>query len=257
MLPVFYTDDGSGTPLLLCHAYPLNAAMWEPQRHSLAGDCRLLTFDLPGFGRGGPVPADLDLRRCADMAASLLDSCGIERAVIGGLSMGGYLAMAILRHHPERVLGLLLANTKAGADSEEGKAGRMEQIARIDAGELPAVLEGMLPRLLGTSTKEVAPEVVTLVQDLMRSATPDGCRAMLAAMAGREDSEDLLSSCTVPVCSIGGAEDVLIPPVEAERIAALASDAELHIIPNSGHLSNLERPVRFTASVRNFLQRFA
>ncbi len=256
MLPAFVTDDGSGTPLLLYHAFPLNAAMWEAQRHMLAADCRLITFDLPGFGRGGPVQSETDMRLCAGMCEALLDHLGIDKAIIGGCSMGGYIAMAVLRHHPERVLGMVLANTKAGADTPEGRAGRMEQIAAIETGGLQTVLDGMLPRLLGASTKEFAPEVAEFLRELMHSATPEGCTAMLSAMARREGSEALLASCSVPVCSIGGAEDTLIPPSEAENIAALAKDSELHILPNAGHLSNLERPVLFTIAVRHFLQRF-
>ncbi len=256
MLPAYFTDDGSGTPLLLCHAYPLNAAMWEAQRHMLAADCRLITFDLPGFGRGGPVQSETDMRLCAGMCEALLDHLGIDKAVIGGCSMGGYIAMAVLRHHPERVLGMVLANTKAGADTPEGREGRMEQIAAIRAGGLQTMLDGMLPRLLGASTKEVAPEVAELIRKLMSNATPEGCMAMLSAMALREDSQELLATSSVPVCAITGAEDALIPPSEAEHIAALAEDSELHILPNAGHLSNLERPVLFTIAVRHFLQRF-
>jgi pimeloyl-ACP methyl ester carboxylesterase len=257
MLPSFFTDDDAGTPLLLCHAFPLNAAMWEAQRHSLAEYCRMITFDLPGFGRGGPAVEGMDMRDCADMAVSLLDHLGIEKAVIGGCSMGGYIAMTILRYYPERVMGLLLANTRAGADSDEGRKGRMEQIARIDDGELESVLEGLLPRLVGASTKNVAPEVVAFVRELSRSASGEGCAAMLRAMADREDSREVLASCRIPVCSIGGEEDVLIPPSEAELIAALAQDSELHLIPNAGHLSNIERPIRFAIAVRHFLSRFS
>jgi pimeloyl-ACP methyl ester carboxylesterase len=257
MLPTFYTDDDVGTPLLLCHAFPLNAAMWEAQRHSLAEYCRMITFDLPGFGRGGPAVAGMSMRDCADMAAALLDHLGLEKAVIGGCSMGGYIAMAFLRYHPERVLGVLLANTRAAADSDEGRKGRMEQIARIGSGELESVLEGLLPRLVGESTKQIAPEVPALVQELTRSATADGCVAMLQAMADREDSREILTSCRVPVCSIGGTEDTLIPPSEVELIASLAHDSELHLIPNAGHLSNIERPVRFAIAVRHFLSRFS
>lgn len=257
MLPAFYTDDDAGTPLLLCHAFPLNAAMWEAQRHSLAEYCRMITFDLPGFGRGGPAVAAMSMRDCADMAVALLDHLGIEKAIVGGCSMGGYIAMAVLRHHPGRLLGLLLANTRASADSDEGKQGRMEQIAHIADGGLASVLEGLLPRLVGESTKEVAPDVVTLVRELSRTATAEGCMAMLRAMAEREDSRALLTSCRVPVCSIGGAEDMLIPAAEAEHIAALAPESELHVIPNAGHLSNIERPVRFAIAVRQFLTRFS
>jgi pimeloyl-ACP methyl ester carboxylesterase len=256
MLPSFYTDDGSGTPLLLCHAFPLNAAMWETQRHTLAGDCRLITFDIPGFGRGGAVDHDMDMHRCAELAINLLNHLGIERAVIGGCSMGGYIAMSLLRNYPDRVLGLLLANTRAGADSEEGRAARMAQIGRIERGELSVVLEEMLPKLLGEGTKNVAPEVVALVRKLMTHATADGCKAMLAAMAKREDSRQLLAECSLPVCAIGGAEDALIPAAETEQIAELAADSELHILPSAGHLSNLERPALFTVVVRHFLERF-
>lgn len=255
MKPAFHTDEGTGTPLLLVHAFPLTSAMWEAQRLRLRGHCRVLTFDIPGFGRGGPVFPDQSIDHCADMAVALLDELGIERAVLCGCSMGGYIALGVLRRHPARLARLILANTRVGADSEEGAAGRMAQIERIRAGEFAAVLDGMRPRLLGATTHETAPEVPRLVEDITAMATPEGAIAMLRAMAQRPDSTEALRHCPVPVLSIGGAEDVLIPPSEAEHIAALAPDATLRIIQLAGHLSNLERPAKFTDAVKEFLLR--
>jgi len=252
-IPTFFTDEGNGIPLLLFHAFPLNAAMWEPQRRMLSNDCRVLTFDLPGFGRGKPLPGQMSMRDCADIAIALLDELRIDTAAIGGCSMGGYIAMAMLRHYPERVAALVLADTRAGADSEETRAGRAAQIETIRTGGREAVFEAMLPKLLGASTFENAPELVDSVSDMMRQTTAEGAIAMLDAMAKRPDSSDVLSSCTVPCCIIVGVEDVLTPPSESEYMAHIIHDAQYHLLPGCGHLSNLERPVRFSTVVRDFL----
>ncbi|MBN1448742.1 MAG: alpha/beta fold hydrolase [Bacteroidetes bacterium] len=254
MLPAFYTDDGSGLPVLFVHAFPLNSSMWRAQRRDLNSFFRILTFDLPGFGRGGAFPERFTLDDAADMAAELLDACDIDRAVVSGCSMGGYIAMAMLRRHPRRLAGLVLANTRASADSPEAQENRRRQAEAIRNGKLQEYLDEMLSKLLGDSTVAAAPDVVRLVEDIMQRATPEGTAGMLEAMAERPDSLHDLADARVPVCIVTGAEDTLILPAEAEAMHAELLDSELNVIPNCGHLSCLERPVRFNAVLRTFIQ---
>lgn len=253
MIPAFFTDDGSGAPLLLIHAFPLNAALWQPQRRDLARRWRVISFTLPGFGRGGPFIPGSGIDDCADMAAALLDELRVERATVAGCSMGGYITLAMYRRHPERVAAMILANTRAGADSPEAAANRAAQAATVRGGGLDDFLAGMREKLLGPSTRANAPEVLRLLDDMLASATVEGTAGMLEAMAQREDSSALLAASTVPVCLIAGAEDTLIPPAEAEAMQKLLPSAELHVLPNSGHLSCLERPVLFNNIVDSFL----
>jgi pimeloyl-ACP methyl ester carboxylesterase len=253
MLPSFYTDDGSGLPLLLIHAVPLNAAIWQPQRRDLSNHLRVISYSLPGFGRGGTFVPDTSIDDCADQAVELLDELNVGQAVVAGCSMGGYITLAMYRRHPSRVLGMILANTRAGADSPEAAANRFAQAEAIRAGGLDAFLAGMRAKLLGASTMKSAPDILRLLDDMLGTATVEGAAGMLEAMARREDSSTLLASATVPVCLITGEEDTLIPPDEAVRMRELQPAAALHVLPASGHLSCLERPVLFNAAVESFL----
>lgn len=253
MLPAFYTDDGKGLPLLLIHAFPLNAAIWQLQRRDLSHHFRVISFSLPGFGRGGTFVPGTSIDDCADLAAALLDELRVERAVAAGCSMGGYISLAMLRRHPERVNGLILANTRAGADSPEVAANRFAQAQAIRDGELLEFLAGMREKLVGPSTKANAPDVLRHLDTILASATVEGTAGMLEAMAQRADSSTLLAETAVPICLIAGEEDTLIPPSEAAAMQALQPAAELHILPNSGHLSCLERPVLFNNTVTSFI----
>ncbi len=254
MIPAFYTDDGSGLPVLFLHAFPLNSTMWRAQRRDLSSFFRILTFDLPGFGRGGPFPDGFSIDDAADMAAALLDERGIDRAVICGCSMGGYITMSMLRRHPDRLAGLILANTRAGADTSAARDNRARQAADVREGGMPDFLDEMLGKLLGETTVGTSPDVVRLVEDIMKQATPEGVAGMLEAMAARPDSAGDLRATQLPTCVIAGEEDTLILPSEAESMVELLDDGELNIVPNCGHLSCLERPVRFNAIIRTFLQ---
>jgi len=254
MLPTFYTDDGSGLPLLFIHAFPLNSSMWRAQRRDLSTFYRVLTFDLPGFGRGGPFPDAFSLDDAADMAVTLLDDRGIDRAVVCGCSMGGYIALSILRRHPERLSGLVLSNTRATADSPAAQQNRTAQAAKVRAGGMQDLRDEMLGKLLGETTVASAPEVLRCVEEILMHATPEGTAGMLEAMAARPDSSEALAAAALPVCVITGGEDGLIPASEAENMNMLLRSGEMTVIPNAGHLSCLERPVRFNTIVRDFVK---
>lgn len=253
MLPAFYTDEGSGLPLLLIHAFPLNASMWQTQRRDLSGRFRVISFTLPGFGRGGPFIPGTGIDDCADMAAALLDELHVGRAVIAGCSMGGYIALDLYRRHRDRVRGLILTNTRADADTPEAAANRCVQAEVVRGGGLEEFLAGMRGKLVGESTRGTAPDVLDLVDSILATATPEGTAGMLEAMARREDSSALLAGADVPVCIIAGAEDTLIPPAIAGHMHALHPAAELHVLPGSGHLSCIERPLLFNSVVDGYL----
>jgi pimeloyl-ACP methyl ester carboxylesterase len=228
--------------------------MWRAQRRDLSTFFRVLTFDLPGFGRGGAFPESFSLDDAADMAVTLLDDRDIDRAVVCGCSMGGYIALAMLRRHPRRLAGLVLANTRATADTEAGKANRARQAAEVRDGQLQALRDEMLGKLLGETTVSSAPEVVRCVEEILQNATAEGTAGMLEAMAARPDSMAALAETRLPVCVISGEEDGLIPASEAEAMLGVLRNGEMNVIPNAGHLCCLERPVRFNTAMRGFLQ---
>jgi 3-oxoadipate enol-lactonase len=248
-----WEEAGQGLPVLLLHAFPLNRGMWEPQRESLAGRYRVITPDFRGHGESEIPPEDSTMERLAEDVRGLLDALGLERVVLSGLSMGGYVAFAFYRRYPERVLALILADTRASADSEEGRRGRAELAAVAEKEGSPAVAEHMLPKLLATSTHEQQPQVVAAVRAMIHTTRPAGIARALRGMAARPDSQDLLAKIQCPTLVVVGGEDTLTPPADSETLAKAVPGARLELIPGAGHLSNLEQPARFNDLLHDFL----
>lgn len=247
-------EAGSGRPLVLLHAFPLSAAMWLDQREGLAENCRVVTPDLRGFG-GSPLGADEpSLDEMADDVAALLDRLGHDRVVLGGLSMGGYVAMAFVRRHPERLEGLVLADTKSAADTESAAANRERIAAAVLADpDSTVVVDEVLPGLVGPTTVANRALVHGRVRGLVQSAPAYAVAWAERAMARRPDSTADLAGVTVPTLVIVGAEDTVSPPAEAASMAAGMPAATLVEIPAAGHLSAVEAPREFNAAVRTFL----
>ncbi|MQA84672.1 MAG: alpha/beta fold hydrolase [Streptosporangiales bacterium] len=251
---LYSREAGTGLPLVLLHAFPLSSAMWLAQREGLSGVCRVITPDLRGWG-GSPLGGeDPSIDLMADDVAALLDSKNIDRAVVGGQSMGGYVAMAFLRRHPDRVLGLILADTKAGADPEAARANRERSAARVLADERPDVLlEEVLPGLVGSTTKERRALVYGRVRGLVQSAPPPAAAWSLRAMASRPDSFEMLRKARVPALVLVGEEDQLSPVADAEATADALPEARMVTIPDAGHLTAVEQPEAFNEAVREFV----
>ena len=254
------TDPGTFPaphPLVLLHAFPLSAAMWEPQFDAFR-KWRLIAPDTRGFRspEGPPVeaPGEPTLSELAMEVEHVLDSLGVSQAVIGGLSMGGYLALALYRLAPARFSGLVLADTRAAADSEEAKAGRRKMQALVEAGGPRAIADDMLPKLLGETTRREQPEVATRVRALIEANRPDAIRAALGAMMTREDSRPLLPAIACPTLVLVGDEDTLTPVAASEDMHRAIPGSRLVTIPRAGHLSNLEQPRAFNDALARFLE---
>jgi 3-oxoadipate enol-lactonase len=240
----------STTPVILLHAFPLNAAMWKPQIPA-AGDRTMLTPDFPGFG-GRPV-TEADLDRFAETIIKDMAPAGISRAVIVGLSMGGYVAFRLHALAPERVAGLVLADTRAEADDEAGQAVRTEQAARARREGVGWLSETLIPSLLGETTARDRPGVVDTVRGMMEEADREGVARALEAMRDRPDSTPVLKEINVPTLVLVGAEDTLTPESKARAMADQIPRARLEVLPDAGHLSNLEAPRRFNEALGAFL----
>ncbi|MBX6371457.1 MAG: alpha/beta fold hydrolase [Acidothermus sp.] len=243
------------TPVcVLLHAFPLTSRMWAKVRPLLA-DRELHTPDYRGVTRPEEldgVPPSLDV--LADDVAALLDQAGVERAVVGGVSMGGYVAMAFARRHPARLAGLVLADTRSSADSEEGRAGRLAIAEELEsAGHVGVLLEKTVPGLLGVSTKLSKPEVVEEVRAIVSSVPPRTAAWWQRAMAARPDSTPTLRTLAVPALVVVGSEDTLATPDDAAAMAMAIPDARLVTIPDAGHLPPLEAPEPFADALRSFL----
>jgi pimeloyl-ACP methyl ester carboxylesterase len=252
-------EVGAGSPVVLLHAFPLNASMWAPQREALGGSYRVLCPDQRGFG-GTPLPVgdepSIDL--LADDVAAMLDARGLDQPVVlGGLSMGGYVAMAFWRRHRERVAALVLADTKASADAPAAVENRL-RVARevVAAGTSAQLAEDALPQLLGATSHAERPLVRGRVKALVESAPPYAVAWAQQAMAARPDSFDSLRTVDVPALVIVGEEDALTPPGEARALADAIPGAQLVVVEQAGHLSSLEAPDVFNAALSSFLGGF-
>jgi 3-oxoadipate enol-lactonase len=254
---IAYRDEGAGRPIVFLHAFPLNQTMWDEQVAALASTHRVITFDWRGFGESPLGNGISTMEDWADDLAGLLHGLSIERAIIGGLSMGGYASFAFHRKYPEKISALILADTRATADNEEVKRGRYEMAELARDKGAPALIKAledkMLPRLLGETTQRTKPAVVERVKAMIESGQPEGIAQALLAMAVRPDSTDLLPQIGCPTLIIVGNEDNLTPPSESEKIGQAIPDSTLAIIDDAGHLPNIEQPGSFNLVISRFL----
>jgi pimeloyl-ACP methyl ester carboxylesterase len=244
-----YESFGGGQPLVLIHAFPLDGRMWASTARSLADRCRVIVPDMRGFGAselGGGAPSIADM---ADDVAALLDCLGIERATVGGLSMGGYVSLAFAARHRVRLDRLILADTRAAADSDAARAGRADALALVATDGVAALVERQLAVLLSPAAGEAVREQV---RGLGRQS-PEGVLAGIRALRDRPDRRAELATIRCPTLVIVGTEDKISPPTEMADIARAISSARLVEIAGAGHLSNLERPAEFSSAVAHFI----
>ncbi|WP_298328741.1 alpha/beta hydrolase [Haloactinopolyspora sp.] len=252
-----YTDHGSdveGMPVVLLHAFPLSAAMFTGVVSALAGQRRFILPDLRGFGDSpGPGLEEPSVEAMADDVAALLDRLGLQRVVVGGVSLGGYVAMAMLRRHRDRVGGVALIDTKAAADADEAKANR-ERVATAVLNHGTRALYPMLDTLLGETTRRERPDVVAQVRQWLDGARPDAVAWAQRAMAARAASFDTLAATDVPWVVIVGEEDELTGRSDAEALAgAFAQPGRPRLIAGAGHLAPVEQPDAVAGAVRDLL----
>lgn len=249
---------GDGPVLLLLHAFPCDGRMWDPQMRATAeAGWRVLVPDLPGFGTSPLLAAAPDLDVVADALLAELDDRDVERAVVGGVSMGGYLAMALIRRRPSLVAGLVLGGTKASADSEEARANRERLAQRVleSPEQTRAILEeAVLPGLLGDTSRQRRPEVVERVRGWVGAADAASVAWYQRAMAGRPDSIADIADADVPTLVLWGEEDALSSRAEQDRMVAAPSDARLAAVAGAGHLVNVEAADLATSALLAFLE---
>ncbi len=251
---VRYLEGGAGWPVLLIHAFPLNADMWRPQIERAPDGWRLIAPDLRGFGsRAASVHPTPSMDAFAGDLTAFLDALEIDRAVIGGLSMGGYITFVLLRNAPERFSAVLLANTRAGADTAEGVEGRRKMSELVRADGPRAVADQMLPKLLGSTSLRARPHLAAQVRAMIMGNSAEGIDAAIHAMMRRPDSTPMLGGIALPALVIAGEEDVLIPVADTEALGRDIPRSRLVFLPGAGHLSSLEAPEQFSLALADFL----
>ncbi len=253
-----YRDEGSGPALLLVHAFPLAALMWNPQIEALRYNYRVLAPDLRGFGqsKGAPTGRFASVEEYADDLAAFVQKLGLDREkiVFIGLSMGGYLAFAFYRKYAPLVRGLVLCDTRSEPDTEAARQNRFRLIEDLRERGMEAAAEANLPKLLAPENYVNRDDLVADLSRIIYLNDTEGTIAAAGALANRPDSTPLLAEIAVPALVIHGKDDQLIPLESARKMAQAIPDWQLSIVPRAGHLSNLENPEFFNQALETFLK---
>ncbi|MFD5319914.1 alpha/beta fold hydrolase [Streptomyces sp. NPDC127098] len=257
-ITVGYEDAGGDrpdlTPLLLVHGHPFDRSMWAPQLATFAATGRrVIAPDLRGYGESTVVPGVVTLTDHARDLAALLDALDVPRCVLGGLSMGGQIVMEFQRLYPGRPAALLLADTSAAADTEDGRAWRRATADRLLAEGMDGYAHEVLPRMMAPYNIQALPSVAAHVLRMMRGAHPEGAAAALRGRALRPDYRATLAGVTVPTLVLVGADDEFTPVIDAQDIQGRVAGARLVVVPGAGHLPNLERPDDVDAALADLL----
>ena len=248
-----YSESGQGTPVVLLHGFPLTSAIWTQQQQRLAENYRVITPDLRGHGQS-PAPVGVyEMEVLAGDVLALLDSLKIEQAAIMGHSMGGYVTLAAWRLAPARFLALGLIDSQAGADTAEGRQGRVQLAEKVAAEGSQVAADAMLPKLFAPGLAAGHP-VWEQVRGMILNTQPAGIIGALHGMAARPDSNPILSTIDVPVLVVTGDKDQIIPLAKAEAMTAASPKATLKVIANAGHMTMLEQPSVTTAAIDEFLR---
>lgn len=248
-----YTHAGTGEAIVLLHGHPFNRSMWDEQTAFLQTDFRVIAPDLRGYGETAVAGDVAAMSEMAGDVAALLYSLNLETVILCGLSMGGYVALEFYHQFPDRVRALVLADTKAAADTAEARQKRFESAEKIIKEGMQPIVDEMLPKALAPQTHEGKPETIDFVKEMILNTKPEGASAGLRGMAERRDHTTLLAKITVPTLIIVGAEDQITPPAEAEKMHRGIKNSQLVQIPAAGHLSPVEQPDEFNKALKRFI----
>jgi len=253
---ISYDDSSPNTEtlaLVLIHGFAYNKKMWDEQRTLLSKNHRVITYDIRGHGKTTSGYKDYTMELLADDLKHLIDHLNLKNFILGGFSMGGYIALAFCRKYKTPFKKLILMNTKHTADSEETKENRQVLAQRVESNGVESVSSILINRMLTKETLKTHPEIKIRGQRMILEASAKGIASSSRAMGKRKDSTSVLSTITVPTLIIVGDEDRVTPVVFSEEMHSLIPNSVLEIIPNAGHLSNLDNPTAFTKALINFL----
>ncbi len=253
-LNIEYVEHGHGLPVVFVHGFPFSSRMWEPQLIGLPDYIRRIAFDIRGFGQSDVGDGQYMLEFFVDDLIGLLDHLGIDKAVICGLSMGGYVVLRALERHSDRFLGAVLCDTKSTADDNEAKQGRVEAIRQVRSRGVAHFAADFVRKVFAPATVEANPSIVAMIQDVVSLNSERGIVGGLLALASRRDTTAALSSVqNVPVLIMVGEHDEITPVAVAQDMQSHISNVVMHIVPNAAHMSNIENPVFFNEKLLDFL----
>lgn len=246
-------DGGQGTPLLLLHGFPMSSAAFAPIRPSVEKAARLITVDLRGFGASDAPPGPYDMSSLADDVVRVADHLGLERFILGGHSMGGYVAFRVAANHRHRLSGLILIDTRAAADTSEGAAKRRAAIATIAGGGRDAFLGTFLPLLIAPATRDRQPELMGRLAAIAAGISDHVLLGCLEGMMTRPDSRGLLAGLDLPTLVVHGTDDAVMPLEEARALALALPRGRFVEVPDAGHTPTLEQPEAAGEAIARFL----
>jgi pimeloyl-ACP methyl ester carboxylesterase len=248
-----YEDGGAGLPVVLLHGYPLDSRMWANQIGSLSARYRVIAPDLRGFGKS-PSIEPFTIEQLADDVHALLAKRDALPAVLGGFSMGGYVALALAKKYPSDLRALILVDTRAEADTTEGKAAREKAIDLVRQGGAEAIADQMLPKLLVPEDQRRGPKVTNIVRGMIEAQPPLTIEHALRAMRDRADYTEMLPSVAVPTLIVVGEKDALTPPAMSRAMHERIPRSQLAIIPEAAHLAPMENPDDVGRALHDFLR---
>lgn len=254
-----YTERGlpQGLPVVFIHGFPFNHSMWEPQMKALPNNIRAVTYDVRGHGESDVADGIYSVEIFVDDLIALLDHLSIEKPVVCGLSMGGYIALRAFERHADRFKALILCDTRTEADTNDGKIKRSASIKAVKTDGVGAFADGFVKAVFAESTFNTNPAVVDQLRNIINGNSPLGICGTLLALAARTDTTAALSSVKIPTLILVGQEDKLTPPSASESMRDRIARSEMHVLPNAAHMSNLENPEEFNAHLIAFLKRMA
>lgn len=254
-----YVDEGRGVPVVLLHGFPLDHTMWNAQIKALASHARVIAPDLRGFGDTPLATGDADrgvsMEAHAADVAELLDAIDVrEPVVLAGFSMGGYIAWQFVRQHGHRLRALIQCDTRAKADTEEARAGRIKMAEAVVNEGASLAAKAMEPKLFRKAAAQEQPDVIAAIRATMERQVPAAIAAAQRGMAARPDVTEMLPHITVPTLVLVGAEDVISTPAEMKEIADAIPGSEYVVIPNSGHMTTVENSAATSAALAKFVE---
>jgi pimeloyl-ACP methyl ester carboxylesterase len=254
---VLYEEGPSrGLPIIFIHGFPFSHAMWEPQRLLLSKTHRVISYDVRGHGKSQVGDGQYHLEFFVDDLTMVMDHLKIRQAVLCGLSMGGYIALRAVERYPDRFSGLILCDTKSQADSNEAKVNRARAIRTVKKEGVGPFADKFVKTVLCENTLQTKPALVKFVLDLIGGNSVLGISGTLLALAARTDATQALAKMALPTLILVGKEDKLTPPSASESMLKLFPRATMHVIPEAGHMSNLENPSVFNDHMLGYLQQF-